>query len=172
MAQGRSLAEPDLVTIHLLDAAQGHPVQTWRFHDKTSIVVGRSEDSDIVIADAHVSRVHAKLIWQDGTWTLASVGRHGTLVADRLVAETQLGSPTTFRLGASGPTLRFERGATERRTTETIDSIQPDLMAMLAIDRDRQLQEADEIAGNALFQELQERVRQTKLNTTEDTQVK
>jgi hypothetical protein len=59
----------------------------------------------------------------------------------------------------------------ESRPSETIDSIQPDLIAMLEIDRDRQQQEADDIAGNSLFKELQERVRRTKLNSTEDTQI-
>ena len=169
MADGHSCAGPDVVTIHLLDAALGHPVQTWRFNDKATIAVGRNEDNDVVIADGHVSRVHVQLTWQKGAWTLASIGRHGTLVNDRLVAETQLGSQATFRLGANGPTLRFERGAPEHRTTETLDSIQPDLMAMLAIDRDRQLQEADEIADNSLFKELQGRARRTKLNPTEET---
>lgn len=159
------------VTLHLLDSAQGHPVQTWRFKDKTAIVIGRGEDSDVVIADAHVSRVHAKLSWENGAWTLVSAGRHGTLVNDRLVAETQLGHETIFRLGASGPTLRFEAGAAERRPSETIDSIQPDLMAMLELDEERLLREADDIAGNSLFQELQEQVRRSKLNSTGETKI-
>ncbi len=163
-------AAREVVTVHLLDSAQGHPVQTWRFSDKPAILIGRGDDSDVVIADAHVSRLHVKLLWQDDSWTLVSAGRHGTLVNDRLVAETQLGPKTTFRLGANGPTLRFERGATESRPSETIDSIQPDLIAMLEIDRDRQQQEADEIAAHSLFRELQDRVRQAKLKATEDTQ--
>jgi pSer/pThr/pTyr-binding forkhead associated (FHA) protein len=159
------------VTLHLLDSALGHSIQTWRFADKTAITIGRNDDCEVVIGDAQVSRIHAKLQWQDGQWTLVSLGRHGTLVNDRLVAETQLDRQTVFRLGGNGPTLRFEIGSAERRVTETIDSIQPDLIAMLEIDRDRQQQEVDDIAGNSLFQELQERVRQAKLNSTEDTQI-
>ena len=171
MADRQKAPALEPVTLHLLDSAQGHPVQTWRFKDKDAIVIGRGEDSDVVIADAHVSRLHAKLVWQDGAWTLFSTGRHGTLVNDRLVAETQLGPQTVFRLGASGPTLRFEANAPERRPSETIDSIQPDLMALLELDQERLLQEADDIAGNSLFQELQERVRKSKLNPTEDSQI-
>jgi predicted component of type VI protein secretion system len=154
----------------LLDSAQGHPVQTWRFRDKETISIGRSEDSDVVIADAHVSRSHAKLSWQSGGWTLVSTGRHGTLVNDRLVAETQLRHHATFRLGASGPMIRFECGATEGRPSETIDAIDPGLIAMLAIDEERKLQEADDIAGNALFRELQEQVRRARQSST-DTEV-
>lgn len=171
MIQRQPAASAEPVTLHLLDSAQGHVVQTWRFKDKTAIVIGRGEDSDVVIADAQVSRLHAKLVWQDGAWNLQSTGRHGTLVNDRLVAETQLKGDTIFRLGANGPTLRFEMGHAERRPSETIDSIHPDLIAMLEIDFERQQQEADDIAGNSLFRELQERVRRTKLNPTEDTQI-
>ena len=166
----------ELVTIHLLDSAQGHPVQTWRFRDKQEINLGRSDDSDVVIADAHVSRTHAKLLWQNGAWTLVSTGRHGTLVNDRVVAETQLGRKTTFRLGANGPMLRFEQGAPEGRPSETISSIQPDLIAMLEIDEQRKLQEADDIAGNSLFRELQDKVRRARQGSTQgsagDTEVR
>jgi pSer/pThr/pTyr-binding forkhead associated (FHA) protein len=169
---GDRVASAELVTIHLLDSAQGHPVQTWRFRDKAEISLGRSEDSDVVLADAHVSRVHAKLSCQNGAWTLTSTGRHGTLVNDRVVAETQLGRNTTFRLGANGPQLRFEQGAPEGRPSETISSIQPDLIAMLAIDEERKLQEADDIASNSLFRELQEKVRRARQGSTGETEVR
>jgi pSer/pThr/pTyr-binding forkhead associated (FHA) protein len=171
MAYRGSTSDEVLATIHLLDSAQGHPVQTWRFRDKAIITIGRSEDSDIVIADAQVSRSHVKLVWQDGAWTLTSTGRHGTLVNDRVVAETQLGHSTTFRLGATGPLLRFECGASEKRPSETIDSIHSDLIALLEVDEQRLLQEADDIAGNSLFRELQEQVRRARQSPTGDTEV-
>ena len=166
-----SHAEEQLATIHLLDSAQGHIVQTWRFRDKREIVIGRGDDCDVVITDPHVSRSHAKLQFADGAWTLSSSGRHGTLVNDRLVAETQLGRETRFRLGAQGPLLRFERGALDGRPSETIDSIQPDLIAMLEIDQDRKLQEADDIAAGSLFRELEEQVRRARQRSTEDTEI-
>ncbi|HYO23490.1 MAG TPA: FHA domain-containing protein [Lacipirellulaceae bacterium] len=159
------------MTIHLLDSSQGHPVQTWRIRDQSAITIGRSEDADIVIADPHVSRTHVKLQRQGEAWTLVSLGRHGTLVNDRLVAEIQLGQQATFRLGANGPLVRFECGLAESRPSETIDSIHPDLMAMLEVDEHRILQEADEIAGNSLFRELQEQVRRARQSSTGDTEI-
>jgi pSer/pThr/pTyr-binding forkhead associated (FHA) protein len=171
VADRSSHADPHLATIHLLDSSQGHVIQTWRFRDQAVITIGRSDDSDVVIADPHVSRTHVKLEWRDGGWTLNSSGRHGTLVNDHLVAETQLGQQTTFRLGAHGPTLRFEQGVAERRPSETIDSIQPDLIAMLEIDEERTLQEADDIAAGLLFRELEEKVRRVRGRPTDDTQV-
>jgi rhamnogalacturonan endolyase len=167
-------SHPDdrLATIHLLDSAQGHVVQTWRFRGKREIVIGRSDDCDVSITDPHVSRTHVKLLHADGVWTLTSTGRHGTLVNDRLVAETQLGRETRFRLGAQGPLLRFESDAHEGRTSETIDSIQPDLFAMLEIDEQRKLQEADDIAAGSLFRELEEQVRRARQRSTGDTEVR
>jgi hypothetical protein len=164
-------AAADVVTVHLLDSAQGHPVQTWRFADHRLVSIGRADDNDVVIADPHVSRSHVKLHRQDGEWTLVSTGRHGTFINDRIVAETQLGRQTIFRLGASGPTLRFERGiGVEKQPSETIDSIHPDLIAMLEIDEMRKQQEADEIAGKSLFRELQEQARRMKRDGGEETQ--
>ncbi len=167
---------PEPITLHLLDSAQGHPVQTWLFRDKRAITLGRADDCDVVLADAHVSRSHASLVWQNGGWTLFSTGRHGTLVNDRLIAECPLERSTTFRLGPSGPVLRFETGVSTKRPTETIDAFQPELLNMLEIDRDRLQQDVDDIAGNALFRELQERVRASKMRSdegaTEETQIR
>lgn len=157
------------VTIHLLDSALGHSLQSWSFFDRHEISIGRADGNDVVISDPHVSRLHAKLVWQGRNWTLVSVGKHGTLVNDRVVAETQMGDATRFRLGASGPTLRFEQGVAERRHSETVDSVHPELIEMLEIDRLRQQAEANEIAGHSLFQELQEHVRRTRRAVSADT---
>jgi pSer/pThr/pTyr-binding forkhead associated (FHA) protein len=160
---------PEPITLHLLDSAQGHPVQTWQFRDKRAITLGRSADCDVVLSDVHVSRTHASLLWQEGAWTILSSGRHGTLINDRLIAESRLERVTTFRLGPNGPALRFECGISSKRPSETIDAFQPELLNMLEIDRERLNQEVEDIAGNALFQELQERVRQSKMRANEAT---
>jgi pSer/pThr/pTyr-binding forkhead associated (FHA) protein len=168
-----SSQSPEPITLHLLDSAQGHPVQTWQFRDKRAITLGRSADCDVVLADVHVSRAHASLLWQEGQpggqWTILSTGRHGTLINDRLIAESRLERVTTFRLGPNGPVLRFECGISTKRPSETIDAFQPELLNMLEIDRDRLNQEVEDIAGNALFQELQERVRQSRMRASDAT---
>jgi pSer/pThr/pTyr-binding forkhead associated (FHA) protein len=162
------LRQGDLqVTFHLLDSAQGHRVQSWRFKDKSTITIGRSEDCDVVIADAHVSRQHATVSWRDGRWAMISTGRHGTLINDGIVAETELQSGTVLRLGSNGPMLQFEAGVRESQPTETIARIDPDVIAMLEIDRDRQQKEVDSIASNMLFLELQDRARRTRFESLE-----
>ena len=156
------------VVIHLLDSAQGHSLQTWRFSHQSQITIGRSDDNDISLADPHVSRAHAKLVYDGGTWTLLSTGRHGTLIDDRVVSEFTMRHDTVFRLGAAGPTLRFGTHASETRRSETMDNVDYDMIAMLEIDEKRKQQEVDQITGDALFQQLQEKVRRQKPVETND----
>jgi predicted component of type VI protein secretion system len=151
------------VVVHLLDSTQGHSLQTWRFMDRSLITIGRSDENDVALADPHVSRAHAKLVYEDGTWKLISTGRHGTLVEDRLVSEYTMRHGTMFRLGSAGPTLRFDTQAPETRRSETMDNINFDVLEMLEIDELRKQQEVNQITGNALFQQLQDQSRRRKL---------
>jgi predicted component of type VI protein secretion system len=167
------------VVIHLLDSAQGHSLQTWRFSNQSQISIGRGEESDVSLSDPHVSRAHAKLVYETGNWTLFSTGRHGTLINDRPVSEFTMEHDTVFRLGAAGPTLRFGTHAPETRRSETMDNVDYDMIAMLEIDEKRKQHEVDQITSDALFQQLQEKMRRrksvdasdfdTSLNTGQET---
>jgi pSer/pThr/pTyr-binding forkhead associated (FHA) protein len=154
------------VVIHLLDSAQGHSLQSWAFRNQQLITIGRSEESDVTLADPHVSRTHAKLVHDGDTWTLFSIGRHGTLIDDRVISEIAVRPPTVFRLGPSGPMMRLDTQVRETRRSETMDNIDADVFAMLEIDETRKQREVDQIAGNALFQELQEQLKRLKTADT------
>jgi pSer/pThr/pTyr-binding forkhead associated (FHA) protein len=142
------------VSVQLLDSAQGKPIQTWRFSDQTEITIGREDGRDIVISDPHVSRHHVTLVASENDWMLISCGRHGTLIDNRVVAEAPLRSGVIFRLGPTGPMLRFDQGKASTSSTATMDQIDPDAIAMLELDQERSRREADRIAGGALFDEL------------------
>jgi pSer/pThr/pTyr-binding forkhead associated (FHA) protein len=109
------------VSLHLLDSAQGHPIQTWRFSAHTEIMIGREDLNDVVISDPHVSRLHARLVEAHGTWTLISMGRGGIFIDDRLIADIELRPPTVFRLGPTGPSLRFEVGTADPSQGDTLE---------------------------------------------------
>jgi hypothetical protein len=158
-----------VAVVHLLDSTQGHPLQTWRFKDQDLITIGRSDGNDIVLADLHVSRAHATIVFEDGAWTIVSIGRHGTVVNDRMISEVKLTHQTLFRLGAEGPMLRFDTGLTGPQRSETIDNVSVDMLAMLEVDEARKQLEVDQIAGNALFQELKEQSRRLKIADLDDT---
>jgi pSer/pThr/pTyr-binding forkhead associated (FHA) protein len=148
------------VLIHLLDSVQGQPLQSWQFFDRNAIAIGRDEGNDVVIAHPQVSRAHAQLTLHNGTWTLISTGRHGTIVNDHIVHEFILQHQTIFQLGSGGPMFRFDSELPSLRHSETMENIDPDSIAMLAVDEARKRQEVDQIAGDALFRELQEQSRQ------------
>ncbi len=155
------------VAVHLLDPVQGHPLQTWRFQDCAVIAIGRSDGNDVVIVDPQVSRSHAKLMREDGSWKLISTGRHGTMVNNRLVTETVVEHKTVFRLGVSGPTLRFDAKLFDAklfdaRRSETLDQIDPEMFAALEVDEARKQMEVDQILDNSLFKELQEQSRRLR----------
>lgn len=58
--------------------------------ERTSRVLGRDPDCDIVLDDPRVSKRHASLLWADNGWTLADLGsKNGTLIN---------GSPVSGRL--------------------------------------------------------------------------
>jgi predicted component of type VI protein secretion system len=142
------------VTVQLLDSAQGKPIQTWRFSDQVEITIGREDGNDIVISDPHVSRLHVTLYAADDSWMLVSRGRHGTLIDDRLVSESPLRPGVVFRLGPTGPMLRFDQGKAITSGSMTMDQIDPDAIAMFELDQQRSRNEADRIASGALFDEL------------------
>ncbi|HEX3601675.1 MAG TPA: FHA domain-containing protein, partial [Lacipirellulaceae bacterium] len=108
MASYLTPSAENCVVVHLLDSAQGQPLQSWRFPQQSEITIGRGDDCDIVIVNQQVSRAHATLVQQDGKWVLHSTGRHGTIVGDRLVSEFALQHETVFQLGTGGPMMRFD----------------------------------------------------------------
>lgn len=162
MAEHPTPSAGGIVAVHLLDATQGHTLQTWRFVGHDAITIGRSDDNDIAIGDPHVSRLHAKLLFDGSGWKLISTGRHGTLINDRLVTEFAMRNRTTFRLGAAGPTLRFDTCAPETQRSETIDNIESSVFAMLEIDEHKKQQEVEQITANAMFRDLLEQARRVR----------
>ena len=145
------------VSLHLLDPSQGRLIQAWHFSDQDAIMIGRSAENDISLADEQVSRIHSKIVWQDGVWHIISLGRNGTLINDRLIAEQELTDQTIFKLGPSGPLLRFCLDKQEKEAplhNETVSSFDPAVIAMLLVDEQRKEEEVAEIAESELFQSL------------------
>ena len=170
MGDKRGHIAPRSICVQLLDSAQGQPIQTWRFSDQVEITIGRDASRDIVISDPHVSRHHVTLFAGDECWSLVSCGRHGTLIDNRLVVEATLRSGVVFRLGSTGPMLRFDQGALELSQSMTMDQIDPDALAMFELDQERNQREADRIASGALFDELlQESQRMRSARKEADT---
>jgi serine/threonine-protein kinase len=147
-----------VLTLHLLDTAQGFPIQTWSFFLKPQVRIGRAPDNEVVITHPYVSRYHARLLWREGGWDLESMGSHGTLVRGELVTRVRLAEADELRLGPLGPTLRFHSAELEGSLDGTMAdnvSSQP----TIRIDPVKKEQEVGAVTDSAYFQRLQERVQ-------------
>jgi pSer/pThr/pTyr-binding forkhead associated (FHA) protein len=137
-------------------------MRSWGFSGKALITVGRSDESDVQISDPYVSRAHAELRHQDGKWLLVSLGRYGVMVKGETITELAIEGETTFRLGAGGPTLRFDPRAANRdnRMTMMFDSTVG--QNLFELDHSKLERDVGEIADGDYFQELQKRAKQLR----------
>ncbi len=152
------------VAVHLMDSALGRPMRSWQFEGKAVIAIGRADECDVAISDPYVSRSHAELRFQNRQWCLVSLGRYGVLVQGQPVTELPIAGETIFRLGSSGPTLRFDPLAAkhDNRMTMMFDSTLVE--NMFELDQSKVHRDVGEIAEGEYFRELQRRARQLRQN--------
>jgi pSer/pThr/pTyr-binding forkhead associated (FHA) protein len=114
----------------------------------------------VTISDPYVSRHHASLAFREGEWSLVSVGKHGVLVGNSPVTEHPLDGEVSFRLGPSGPTLRFCTASDreEHKATITVDVE----TISLFLDEEKLHSEVDQIASGEYFQDLQARAAELR----------
>lgn len=150
------------VAVDLLDSAQGHPVQTWKFESEALIRIGRAEESDVKIADPRVSRLHAELEFRPEGWKLLSRGRHGVYMDGILIEEMTLSDNRTFQLASGGPLLRFRTNTPTQQNQATIDGSDPSIFEALQVDLRKREEEVQQITGSELFHQLKKRADQMR----------
>lgn len=150
------------MTLHLLDFAQAHPVQTWHFKDRARVAIGRAPESDIRLASGQISRLHAELVYGGGDWRLHSHGRNGTHIDGVPISEALLRDRTIFQLGSSGPSFQFMTVNHSSSSQATIDDIDPHALDFLTIDEQRKSEEVDRIAESEAFRQLQQQAYRLK----------
>lgn len=152
-------------TLHLLDAAQGHPIQSWRFADRMQITIGRSDNNDITLTDTQVSRQHVELVFRSGEWVLYSYGRNGTRINDELVQEVFLWNTAIFQLGTSGPTFQFAVDSFAPSNSQTIDGVDASGLDALRIDERQLSEEVGLITESEGFRQLQQHIQRLRSDT-------
>ncbi|MBW3585147.1 MAG: FHA domain-containing protein [Cyanobacteria bacterium 0813] len=101
-----------MITLTLLHPIQSVPVQSWCFESEPVVRIGRSNDNDVIIYSAVVSRHHVELWNHANGWQIINFGANGTYVDDRPIAQVSVVDGMTIRLGNSGPKIRFRVEAT------------------------------------------------------------
>ena len=95
--------------------------------------IGRRDDADVCIDNDFVSRYHAAVVFENGSWQVRDLGSsNGIFVDGRQVRSAEIETSLTFRLGVEGPFVRLtilgappvpaDAGPTVH-TTEVVDAI-------------------------------------------------
>jgi hypothetical protein len=157
--------------IHLLDSDQGRPLQTWRFEQRDTITLGRADDNDVVLADPYVSRAHAYLKLEFGTWKLTSISRQRVVYQGQAWDEVTLKDGAVFRLGPNGCYLRFGESQQAPTNLKTM-SYEPTQMPIFQLDRQKMECEVNQITSGNYFQQLKQAAQQLReQRSTEETQL-
>src|SRR6202046_1631024 len=92
----------------------------WReFLFRQPFKLGRLKDCDISIDNSFVSRVHAEVVYENGSWSIRDLGSaNGLCLAGNHVPSAPIGGSTVVRLGIEGPEVRFD-----------VEKVQPDRAA-------------------------------------------
>jgi pSer/pThr/pTyr-binding forkhead associated (FHA) protein len=164
MGQENSTPSAASATLHLLDSAQGHPIQTWRFNDCHRITIGRLPENHVCIVDPQVSRLHTEFAFADGNWKLVSHGRNGTRIRGESVIEVCVTDAIVFQLGASGPLLKFIARQEAVSHMATISPVNDDPIGLdfLVVDQQKKQSEVQQIAEADSFKLLQQQARELK----------
>lgn len=101
-----------MITLTLLHPIQSVPVQSWCFESESVVRIGRSNDNDVIIYSAVVSRHHVELWNNPSGWEIINFGANGTYVDDKSIAQVSVADGMTIRLGNSGPKIRLRVGVT------------------------------------------------------------
>jgi hypothetical protein len=167
MAEATDPSAEVVLTLQLLDAVQGLPIQTWKFPVQPEVRIGRASDNDVVITHPYVSRYHTRLVWRNGDWELVNVGTHGTHLAGRAVTHALLEDGAELRLGPLGPTLRFRASPPEGSEVRfgTLLEGEPALPA-IRIDAARKDEEVQTVADSDYFRQLQQRLQALRARRT------
>jgi membrane-bound lytic murein transglycosylase D len=74
-----------------------------------SFRVGRSNECEVCIENDYVSRVHAEVIFEAGTWLIRDLNSsNGLYLNGKRVKRAELAQTTSIRLGIEGPEILFE----------------------------------------------------------------
>jgi pSer/pThr/pTyr-binding forkhead associated (FHA) protein len=140
----------------LLDTTVGRSLQVWRVAIQPVISIGRAEDCDVTIADPYVSRRHAELQKRDDRWWVVSRGRNGVLLNGRRIEEEPIADGQVFRLGDTGPMLRFVDSLAVEENSATL-YFETEKTPFFQVDPSKLQQEVRQIAETDYFQSLKQK---------------
>ena len=163
------MSQQQFISLALLDPVHGHSLQSWSFHDRDRIRIGRTAENEVSIDSGQVSRLHAELILEGDVWRVVSHGRNGTLLGNRTIKDGTVHDRDLLQLGPTGPkfevrlTLAEEHGVSRA----TIVYARPDFMEFL-VDPEAAASEADQVAEEARLDTIRKQAERIKRERSRD----
>lgn len=96
-----------MINLTLLHPNKTEPVQHWTFDQTSNIRIGRSDDNEVVLFSAVVSRHHLELRWNGTEWVVVSLGTNGTYVDGKLIKKKKVVDGMIIHLAATGPKIQI-----------------------------------------------------------------
>jgi membrane-bound lytic murein transglycosylase D len=94
-----------------------------------SFRIGRSDSCEVTIDNDYVSRIHAEVIFENGTWCIRDLNSsNGLYLNCRRVEQAFITGPTTIRLGIDGPEISFDpKPAASAKSTSPVSEAHKEL---------------------------------------------
>lgn len=100
-------ASSTMIALALLHPHQVQPVRRWIFDQVDLIRIGRSQENDVILYSAVISRHHLELHRRSGEWWAVNRGQNGTYLDNVAIGCLRLPQETIFGLAKSGPRLQI-----------------------------------------------------------------
>jgi pSer/pThr/pTyr-binding forkhead associated (FHA) protein len=97
--------ERSVITLTLLHPIQSIPVQSWAFKNESAIKIGRSNNNEVVLYSAVVSRHHVEIRRDNHQWQIINLGANGTYIDGERINKTLATDGMIIRLASSGPKI-------------------------------------------------------------------
>ena len=94
-----------MIKLTLLHPLQSTPVKTWNFQEEVAIAIGRSPENDVVLYSSVVSRHHVQLKYVNGNWEIINLGKNGTYLNGKAIANAPVVDGMEIELAGSGPKI-------------------------------------------------------------------
>lgn len=133
-----------MIKLTLLHPLQSTPVRTWSFEEEVAIAIGRSPENDVVLYSSVVSRHHVQLKYVNGNWEIINLGKNGTYLNGKAIANAPVVDGMEIELAGSGPKIvinvdkeppktklgvksretKIEKGEKEKKEEERTENLQ------------------------------------------------
>ena len=152
------------IVLELLDSSSGVPLQAWSFPETKRIVIGRSDESDLVMANPYVSRTHAYLERDNEGWQVVAISSQQLMIGGQRKQKAYLKDGDIFRLGAQGCDLKFREAHAQTKPINWNQTMMfdPESCPMLQLDNDQLQREVAEIENDKYFQNLSDSLLKLK----------